>query len=123
MGRTVFGPVVVGGEGLPQVSAMPPDDAFDCLRQVVQEVPGIGYLPGLRGADLGPVAVGAGTVAADDPDLRMVPQPGREGRCGPVGQDVDRAVGCHVDEDRRVGPSSSNGELVDAKMQHRPRRG
>ncbi|WTX60290.1 hypothetical protein OIE42_35495 [Streptomyces sp. NBC_00648] len=59
----------------------------------------------------------------DDLDLRMIPQPGREGSCGPVGQDVDRVVGCHVDEDRRVVPSPSNGELVHAEMRHPSRRG
>lgn len=111
------------GEGLPQVGAIPPDDAFDCLRQIVQEVPGIGHLHGLRSVGLGPVAEGTGTVAADDPDLRVIPQPGREGSRGPVGQDVDRAMGCHVDEDRRVVPAPSNGELVDAEMRHPSRRG
>ncbi|MCM2389472.1 hypothetical protein NBG84_14415 [Streptomyces sp. CWNU-1] len=121
MGWAVFDAVVVGSEGLSRVSAIPPNDAFDCLRQVVQKVPCIGYLSGLRSAGLGPVAEGSGPVAADDPDLRVIPQPGREGTRGPVGQDIDRAAGCHVDEDRRVGASPSNGELVDAEMRHQSR--
>ncbi|MFD3472093.1 hypothetical protein ACFWWM_38390 [Streptomyces sp. NPDC058682] len=82
-GWVAAGRIVVGGEGLSQVSAMSPDDAFDCLRQIVQEVPGVGYLLGLRSAGLGPVAEGAGPVAADDPNFRMVAKPGREGRRGP----------------------------------------
>nr|WP_248843247.1 hypothetical protein [Streptomyces virginiae] len=94
---------------------MSPDYAFDCLRRIGQEVPGISYLLGLRSAGLGPVAEGAGPVAADDPNFRMVSQPGREGRRGPISQDDDGAVCSHVDEDRCVGPSPSNGELVDAE--------
>ncbi|WSN61696.1 hypothetical protein OG298_02425 [Streptomyces sp. NBC_01005] len=70
---------------------------------------------------MGSVPEGAGAVAADHPHLGMISQPGREGARGAVGKNVDRTVGGHVDEDRRVGPSASHGELVDAEKRDRAR--
>ncbi|WP_329585723.1 HNH endonuclease family protein [Streptomyces sp. NBC_01005] len=49
----------------------------------------------------------------------MISQPGREGARGAIGKNLDRTVGGHVDEDRRVGPSASHGELVDAEKRYR----
>lgn len=117
----VFGPVVVAREAFSQDSAVSAHDAFDCFGQIVQQVPGVGHLPGLRSTRLGSVAEGVGAVAADHPHLGMISQPGREGARGAIGKHVDRTVGGHVDEDRRVGPSASHGELVDAEKRDRAR--
>ncbi|MEV4039514.1 hypothetical protein AB0K69_41870 [Streptomyces umbrinus] len=51
----------------------------------------------------------------------MSAQPGGEGVRGPVREDVDGAVGVHVDEDRRVGTAAAHGELVDTQASDRLR--
>ena len=101
---------------------MAADDALDGFGGVVQQVPGVGHLLGLRCTRAGAVAEGAGAVAADDPHLRVVVQPGGEGVRGAVGEDVDRPVGIHVDEDCRVGAAAAYGELVHAQMRDEARR-
>ncbi|MDX3452084.1 hypothetical protein PV396_09020 [Streptomyces sp. ME02-8801-2C] len=88
--------VLVGphGEGFAQVGTVSSDDSFNGLGEVVQQVPGIGNLPGLWCAGVGAVAEGAGTVAADNPHLGVFAQPGGKGVRSAVREDVDgRRVG------------------------------
>ncbi len=51
----VFSLIVMGGERFSQVGTVSAYNAFDCFGQIVQEVPGVGHLLGLRGARLGSV--------------------------------------------------------------------
>ncbi|MEW1565570.1 hypothetical protein AB0454_21600 [Streptomyces sp. NPDC093509] len=62
--RVVFCQVVMAGQGFAQIGAMSSDDSFDCLSQVVREVPGVRYLPCRWGTGLGAVSEGAGWVDA-----------------------------------------------------------
>ncbi|MCR3725229.1 hypothetical protein FHS35_002077 [Streptomyces umbrinus] len=101
---------------------MSSDDALDGFGEVVEQVPGVGHLPGLWCTGVGAVAEGAGTVAADDPYLRVLAKPRRESVRGAVRENIDGAPGVHVDQDRRVGPTAAHGELVDAQTQDRFRR-
>jgi hypothetical protein len=65
-------------------------------------VPAVGDLDGLRGADAGRFGIGAGTVAAHNPNTGMLGQPAGDGvRCA-VGEHIDRAVGIDVDDDGPV---------------------
>jgi hypothetical protein len=80
------------------------------------------HLLGLWGTRAGAVAEGAGAVAADDPYLGVVVQPGGEGVRGAVGEDVDRPVGVHVHQDCRVGATAAHGELVHAQTRDEARR-
>nr|WP_309050451.1 hypothetical protein [Streptomyces sp.] len=118
-------PVGPDGEGFTQVGAVSSDDSLDGFGEVVQQVPGIGNLPGLWCTGLGAFAEGAGTVAADNPHLGVFAQPCGEGVRGAVREDIDRAAGAHVDEDRRVGTTAAHSELVDTQTwdRLRPRNG
>lgn len=118
------GAVLVGphGEGFSQVGAVSSDDSLDGLGEVVQQVPGIGHLPGMWCTGVGTVAEGAGAVAADNSNLGVFAQPGGEGVRSAVREDIDRAAGVHVDEDRRVGTTAAHGELVNAQIGDRLRR-
>lgn len=99
---------------------MSADDAFHSFGQMVQQVPGVGHLPGLRGACAGAVTERAGAVAAGDPHLGVIAQPGGEGVRGAAHEDVDGTVGVHVNEDRRVGVTAAYGELVDSPSRNGP---
>lgn len=101
---------------------MAADDALDGLGEVVQQVPGIGDLLRLRRTRAGTVAKGPGAVAADRPHFGVVAQPGGEGVRGTTGEDVDRPVGVHVHEDRRVGATAPDGELVHPQTRDEARR-
>ncbi|MEV6212771.1 hypothetical protein [Kitasatospora sp. NPDC051914] len=61
-------------EGFAQVGAVAADDALDGLGEVVQQVPGVGDLLGLRRTRSGTVAEGSGAVAADRPHFGVVAQ-------------------------------------------------
>ncbi|MDK0524110.1 hypothetical protein [Streptomyces sp. ML-6] len=74
----LLSPVVVRREAFSQYGAVSAHDAFDCFGRIVQQVPGVGHLPGPRSTRLGSVAEGAGAVAAEHPHLGVVSQPGRE---------------------------------------------
>ena len=65
--------------------------SFGGLAKVVPQVPAIGHLAGLRGAERGAFGVERSPVAADDLDLRVPGEPGGDGLWLPVGQQVKRA--------------------------------
>nr|WP_228567015.1 hypothetical protein [Nocardia sp. SYP-A9097] len=78
-------------------------------------MPAIGDLHRVRCSGSGALGVGAGAVTADDLHSRVGSQPGREGVSGPVVQDLDRAAGLHVDQDRSVVVPATQGEVVDTQ--------
>jgi hypothetical protein len=115
--RLRAGVVLVGPdrEGFTQFGAVSSDDALDGLGEVVQQMPGVGHLPGLwcTGAV---VAEGAVAVAGDVPHLGVFAQSGGGGVRGAVREDVDGAVSVRVHEERCGGTTTAHGELVDAQI-------
>nr|WP_254651042.1 hypothetical protein [Streptomyces sp. GbtcB7] len=93
--------------GFTQCGAVSSDDAPDGLGEVVQQMPGLGHLPGLWCT---------GAVAGDVPHLGVLAQPGGGGVRGAVGEDVDGVVSVRVHEDRCVGTTPAHRELVDAQI-------
>nr|WP_239130188.1 hypothetical protein [Sinosporangium siamense] len=87
------------------------------MTEVPPDMPAVGYLDCVGGSAAGAVGVGVGTVAADDLDIGVCPQPGGQGVGGSVGQDVDRSSRGYVDQDGSVDPALAQSEVVDA--QHR----
>jgi hypothetical protein len=83
-----------------------------CRRQVLQQMPVIGHLQGVRGGPLDRLGVGAGPVPADDLRTGMLCEPGHERLRGAVGQHVHDASGLGVDEHGVVGAALAEGELV-----------
>jgi hypothetical protein len=75
-------------------------------------MPAVGDLDRLRRGLPGAVGVGAGAVPADDLGSRVLPQPGGEGGRLPVGQQVHRLVGGHVDQHGAVGVAAAQREVV-----------
>ncbi len=69
----------------------------DRLTQVVPQVPAVGDLHRLPGSDAGCFGVGAGPVAAEDRNARMLLEPGRDRVRGAVGQHVQGPVRLDVD--------------------------
>lgn len=62
--------------------------------------------------------VAAGTVPADHLNLGMLSQPSREIDPFPAVEQIQRAMGLHIDEHGAVVASSAKGEVVDAQHLH-----
>ena len=72
------------------------------ITAVAQQMPPVGDLNGLRRPLAGSIGVGAGTIADDDLDRRMVLEPRGQGLGRAVGQQVDPAPALEITEDRAV---------------------
>ena len=85
------------------------------LAQAVPQVPAVTGLDGAgqRAADR--LAVGAGAVAADDFDARVIAQPGFQHVRFAAGQDIDPLPGLGVDQDGRVDLAAAQREVIDAQ--------
>jgi hypothetical protein len=94
------------------------DGLLHVLGQVVPQVPAVGDLDRGRRALPGAVGVGAGPVPADHLGAGMRAQPAGEGVGLAVGEQVDRAVGGHVDQDRAVDVPAAQREVVHAEHRH-----
>ena len=69
------------------------------ITAVAQQMPPVGDLNGLRRPLAGAVGVGAGPIADDDLDRRMIPQPRGQGLGRAVGQQVDAAPALEITQD------------------------
>ncbi len=85
---------------------------FEYLPRVAAQVKAIRYLYGVRRSLADAIGVGTGAVAADNLDLWLVTQPGGEGGCGAIGQEVDRSACLHVDEHGPIGLTPTTGKVV-----------
>lgn len=72
------------------------------LAEVVPEMPPVCDLDGLRCTGGGALGEERRPVPAHDLDAGPMGEPGRQARCLPVGQQVDRAAGLDVDENGAV---------------------
>jgi hypothetical protein len=98
------------------------DGLLHVLGQVVPQVPAVGDLDRLRRGLPGGLGIGAGAAPADHLGSRMVAQPLGEGGGLPIGKQVHRAVGGHVDQDGAVDMAASQREVVHTQHRHAGRR-
>src|SRR5687768_14979531 len=70
----------------------------------------------------GSIGVGAGTIADDDLDRRMVLEPRGQGLGRAIGQQVDPAPALEITEDRAVALAFAPGPVIDAEHPRRERR-
>ena len=88
--------------------------APDHVAEVAQQMEAVRHLDRLRRAPARAVGVLPAPVAADDRDLRVLPQPRRDSRRRPIGQEVDESVPLQIDQHRPVAPPLAPGEIVHA---------
>jgi hypothetical protein len=111
------------GGFLDQGDAVALDHPFERVGEVPQQVPSISNLYRARRTATSAFGERPGAIAADDLDVRMVPQPSRQGLGRAVRQHVHRTVRLHVHEHRAVGVTAAERELVDANDPEWARRG
>jgi hypothetical protein len=92
-----------GARGLANGTAATLHPALQGLPETAEEAPPVGDLLRVRRALPHRVGIGAGAIAGDDLDPAVPPQPGRECRHLPVGQQVGDPVAFQVDQDGPVG--------------------
>ncbi len=88
----------LGGLGVTQARVVPTDQAFHGVGEVVPDVPQVGHLDSVRGADVGAVGVTAAAVTANDLHARLLGEPGGEGGRLLLGQKIDRGTGLAIDQ-------------------------
>src|SRR4029453_144879 len=90
------------------------------ITAVAQQMPPAGNLDGLRRPLAGALGVGAGPIADDDLDRRMVLEPRGQGLGRAIGQQVDAAPALEITEDRAV--ALAFAPVIDAEDTRRQRR-
>jgi hypothetical protein len=90
-----------------------------CCRGVLEQVPAVGHLLGLRCSLAGGRTITWTTVAADDLNLWVLAQPGDHRVALAIGEQVDHLAALEVDHDAPVAVAAAPGEVVDA---NHPRR-
>src|SRR4051812_50010659 len=70
----------------------------------------------------GAVGVGAGPIADDDLDRRMIPQPRGQGLALPIGQQLDPAPALEITQDRAGVAALAPGPVIDPEHTRRERR-
>src|SRR3954467_7879323 len=92
------------------------------ITAVAQQMPPVRDLNGLWRSLAGSIGVGAGTIADDDLDRRMVLEPRGQGLDRAVGQQVDAAPALEITEDRAVALAFAPGPVIDPEDTRRERR-
>ncbi|GLY89636.1 hypothetical protein Airi02_075650 [Actinoallomurus iriomotensis] len=75
-------------------------------------MPPVADLEGIRQRLTHRVGVAGGAVTADDLDARMLTQPRGKGAGPAIGKDIDPPASLGVDQDRRIGPTASQREVI-----------
>src|SRR5712691_7669705 len=89
--------------------------ALSSIRQVVEDVPTIGHLDGVRSTASCSAGVRAISVAADDLRARMFGQPTNQRISGRVLEQVDHLVPTTIDENRAVTAPAPKREFIHPK--------
>jgi hypothetical protein len=95
------------------------EHAAQRLPAVAQQMPTVGDLDGLRRPLAGSIGVGAGPIAHDDLNRRMVPEPRGQGLALPVGQQLDPAPALEITQDRAVVAALAPGPVIDPEYARR----
>jgi hypothetical protein len=111
-----------GLQGAADLAVMTVEHGLQGIRAVAQPVPAIGPLNRVGRTLADAVGVGPGTVARDDLDGGMLPEPGGEGVGLPVGQQVKGAFAFQVDDDGAVALPAAKRPVVDPDHARRLRR-
>ena len=98
------------------------EHAAQRIPAVAQQMPPVGDLDGLRRPLAGSIGVGAGPIADDDLDRRMVLEPRGQGLALAVGQQLDPAPALEITEDRAVVAALAPGPVIDPEHTRRERR-
>jgi hypothetical protein len=110
------------GRRFAEVGAAGIDRLLYRLAEVLPQVEAVGDLHRLRRARPGTFAITTGAVPADHGDLAVAAQPPGQVRAVPAVEDLDRAVGGHIDQHRAVMAAFAEREVVDAEHRHQPGR-
>jgi len=94
---------------------VPLQQPFQRFPEILQQMPAIGDLDGLRGSLARTVRVGTGAIPADDLHSEMIEEPPGERRGLAPQQEVDGTMRLHVHEDRPVGPPFAPTPIVHAE--------
>jgi hypothetical protein len=94
------------------------EDPLHHLRQVLFDVPSVGNLDRLWSTASDAIGVGAGSITTDDLNFLVPAEPGGQGRCRPIWQQVDDPMLLQIDEDRAVFAALAPGPVVHAEHSH-----
>lgn len=101
--------------GFVQITVMVVEHTAKCIAAVAQKMPPIRHLDGLWCSLAGSIGIGAGAIAHDDFNGRMVLQPGGQGLSPAVGQQVDDPVTLQVAQDRAVALVLAPGPVINTQ--------
>jgi hypothetical protein len=107
------------GNGSDQGLAVTGHDLLHGVGKVVPQVPTVGDLHRVGRTRAGGLGVRTGPIPADHLDPGPGSQPLRDRGGSPVRQDVDRAVGAHIDHDGAVDVPPPEREVVDPHQSQR----
>jgi hypothetical protein len=92
----------------------PGESTLDHLTGVQEQMPAVRDLSGLARSDRGASGIVGGPIARHDAELGVLPEPGRQGRCRAIGQELDGPPSFQVHDDRAVAPPLAQGPVIDA---------
>jgi len=102
--------------------AMLSQDIAQCVAEVAQQMPAIGYLYGAGRSTPGAVGIHAGPVPCDDLNPGMPLQPSRHAAGAPVRQKIDHAITLQINDDRAVSRSAAPRPIIYPNHARRNRR-
>jgi hypothetical protein len=98
------------------------EDIAECIAEVAQQMPAIGYLYGTGRSTPGAVGIHAGPVPCDDLNPGMPLQPTRHAAGVPVRQKIDHPITLQINDNRAVSRSAAPRPIIDANDTRRKRR-
>jgi hypothetical protein len=97
-----------------EMPAVPIQETLQHLASVLHPMPALDDLHHAWRRLADGTGVLRGPVTTNDLNLWLCMQPGRDRRCGTIGEQGDRAVALQVDDDRAGADAAPEGEIVDA---------
>lgn len=89
------------------------EQPLEDISEVLEQVPAIRHLHGVRRPLLDALRVGLGAVPRDERDCAVLLQPARQRVRSAIGQQVDGCTPFEIDEDRAVGVPAPDRPIVD----------
>ncbi len=104
------------GDGWDEHLRMVRKKANQRLAQILEDMPSVRHLDGLRSTLLRPFSVRTCAIAADKLDSGMLLEPGAQSLSSALRQELNRAVPIKIDQNGAIGLALAEGEIVDTKM-------